>query len=179
MTATWWNKAIAYLFDVNSSKQENTFTFAVRKPTFFAPDGNFVSQNTITTWIFISSLYTYQSYWSYNDIYKVKDKVHWSISSLDMILVWVIYTNLTSVIWCFCVESFPGVLKVGNFIDFNVLLPNLNFATLYHCRSRRHIGEMAPKSSFFDNNAFRTHFYFIFRTHFKHFRYLHLRQRDT
>jgi hypothetical protein len=37
---------------------------------------------------------------------------------------------------------------MGNFIDFDVLFPNFNFATSYFCRSRRHIGKMAPKSSF-------------------------------
>jgi hypothetical protein len=52
-------------------------------------------------------------------------------------------------------ESFPGVLKMGNFIDFDVLFPNFNFATSYFCRSRSHIGKMAPKSSFLTIYPFR------------------------
>jgi hypothetical protein len=52
-------------------------------------------------------------------------------------------------------ESFPGVLKMGNFIDFDVLFPNFNFATSYFCRSRRHSGKMAPKSSFLTISPFR------------------------
>jgi hypothetical protein len=52
-------------------------------------------------------------------------------------------------------ESFPGVFKIGNFIDFDVLFPNFNFVTSYFCRSRRHIGKMAPKSSFLTISPFR------------------------
>lgn len=36
-------------------------------------------------------------------------------------------------------ESFPSVLKIGNYMEFNVLFPNFNFATTYLCHSFGHI----------------------------------------
>lgn len=38
-------------------------------------------------------------------------------------------------------ETFPGVLKIGNFTDFDDHFANFNFATLYLFQLRRYTGK--------------------------------------
>lgn len=54
----------------------------------------------------------------------------------------------STVIWLFHLENFPGVLKKGDFIDFELLFSNFHFFTLYLCCSHRYTWKISSKSSF-------------------------------